>query len=75
MSGIIVTNRTNLLKIFSDMKFSQAAKHETMLLFGKLETHEQKEEAAKRAIPVVKSCKTEQEAVKAVSRVIEQMKQ
>ena len=55
------------------MNFSQSAKHETMLLFGSIKTHSRKEEAAKRAIPLVMACQTETEAVKAVSQVIEQM--
>lgn len=73
MSGIAATNRTNLLRTFTDMSFSQSAKHETMLLFASIKTHSEKEEAAKRAIPLVKASKTEKEAVEAVSKVIEQM--
>lgn len=73
MSEIVVTNRSSLLRTFTDMNFSQSAKHETMLLFGSIKTHSEKEEAAKRAIPLVKACKTEEEAVEAISKVIEQM--
>ena len=73
MNEIIYTNRTKLLRTFTGMKFSQSAKHEVMLLFGSIETHSEKEEAARRAIPLVEACKTEEEAIQAVSGVIRQM--
>ncbi len=70
MSGIVVTNRVNLLRTFSDMRFSQSAKHKAMLLFGSIKTQSEKEEAARRAIPLVKACKTEKEAVEAVAGIV-----
>jgi hypothetical protein len=44
-----------------------------MLLFGSIKTQSEKEEVARRAIPLVKACKTEKEAVEAVAKVIAQM--
>ena len=73
MREIVYTNRSNLVKTFLDLRFSQSTKHEIMLLFGNLKTHEEKEEAAKRATPLLKACKTEEEAIAAVARVIEEM--
>ena len=66
-------NRTELLRTITNRGFSQSAKHETMLLFGAIRTQSEKDEAAKRAIPLVKACKTEEEAVQAVKTVIAQM--
>jgi hypothetical protein len=72
MKDILTYNRMNLLMAITDMGFSQSTKHDIMLLFGVLKTNLQKEEVAKRAIPLVKKCKTEKEGIEIIRKVIEQ---
>ena len=67
-------HRTRLLETFTEKKYSQEAKHEIMLRFGVLKKN-QKEETAKKAIPLVQNSKTEKEAVEAVLRLVEQTKE
>ena len=71
MKEDIYRSRTKLLLTFTEKKYSQSSKHEIMKLFGKLKV-EQKEKVAKEAIPLVKSSKTEQEAVSQVKQLINQ---
>lgn len=69
MKEDIYHSRTKLLLTFTEKKYSQSAKHDTMLLFGILKP-EQKEEVAKAAIPLVKSSKTEEEALQKIKELI-----
>ena len=64
-------NRTALLNLFMDKKFSVYVGNEIMNLFGNIKP-EQKEIVAQQAIPLVKQSKTEQEALNKIKQLIEQ---
>ena len=64
--------RTKMLLTASERKFSQDTKGEIMHLFGNLKP-EQKEEAAKKAIPIVEQATSEKQAYNKIAEMIEQM--
>ena len=64
--------RTSLLKTFSEKKYSQLVKEEIMLLFGSIPPSK-KEEVAKKAIPLVETSKTEQEAKNKIMQLVKQV--
>ena len=66
-------HRTRLLTLITEKNISNSIVNEIMLLFGNIKTHSEKELVAERCIPLVKNCKTEQEALEAVKKVVEQM--
>ena len=72
MKEDIYRYRTNLLKTFSEKKYSQLAKHEIMLYFGNIDPN-LKEEVAKQSIPLVRQSKTEQEAITKVKELVNKM--
>ena len=63
------TNRTALLEIIMEKKFSLSTENEIMHLFKNIEPSK-KEEIAKAAIPLVKNSKTEQEALQKIKELI-----
>ena len=62
-------NRTALLKHIMDQNFSSSVRHEIMLLFKDIDPN-RKEELAAKMLPLVKSSKTEQEALQKTTELI-----
>ena len=67
---MITNNRTKLLCTFTSHRYSQSAKHETMLLFKDVDPNK-KEDLAKMLIPIVENSESEEEALQNIRETIQ----